>query len=180
MTTPMQPVILTRNDVFLDAYNEWKKSQRKTDVLNTFKTIYEASFFGDGDVRCDILRQPQYNMLVLHYGDDFWEDDFTFLMDHIQEVLLTNGYSNYMSDRKKITLDGGTKQDVERHYLKPSIYNPPTDSGQIDRKFGNITIEVFFEETTPQILKLTCNYYSDRLMQKEQGIDRLMEAIFAR
>lgn len=179
MTIPMQPVTLTRTEDYKNAFLEWKKSARKTQVLETFKAIYESSFFGNGDVRCDIIRQAQYNMLVLHYGDDFFDDDFTFLMDHIQEVLLANGYSNYMSDRKKITLDGGTKQDVDRHYLKPSIYNPPTENGQIDRKFGNITIEVFFEETTPQILKLTCNYYNDRLMQKEKGIDKLMEAVFA-
>lgn len=175
----MQPVTLKRTDDYKSAFNEWKNSKRKTDVLQTFKAIYEASFFGDGDIRCDIIRQQQYNMLILHFGDDFFEDDFTFLMDHMQEVLLANGYSNYMSDRKKITLDGGAKQDVERHYLKPSIYNPPNEDGQVDRKFGNVTVEVFFEGNAPEFLKLTCNYYNDRLMQKEKGIDKLMEAIFA-
>lgn len=179
MTPPMQPVTLTRTDDYKTAFDDWKKSPRKAEVLKTFKSIYEASFFGNGDVRCDIIRQPQYNMLILHFGDDFYDDDFTFLMDHIQEVLLANGYSNYMSDRKKITLDGGTKQDVERHYLKPSIYNPPLENGQLDRKYGNTTIEVFFEDAEPQLLKLTCNYYSDRLMGKEMGIDKLMEKVFA-
>ncbi len=175
----MQPVSLTRTEEYLHAFNEWKNSNRKTQVLETFKLVYEASFFGDGDMRCDIIRQPQYNMLILHYGDDFFESDFAYLMDHIQEVLLKNGYKNYMSDRKKITLDGGSKQNVERHYLKPSIYTPLTKNGQIDRKFGNVTIEVFLEEDKPQLLKLTCNYYSDRLMQKEKGIDKLMEKVFA-
>lgn len=179
MTIPMQPVSLKRTEDYLEAYLQWKEGNQKTKTLNLFKTIYEASFFGNGDIRCDIIRQPQYSMLVLHYTDDFEEDDFTFLMDHVRDVLLNNGYSNYMSDKKRITLDGGTKQDVERHYLKPSIYNPPTEDGKIDRKFGNITIEVFFDAETPQLFKLTCNYYQDRLMQTEKGIDKLMEAVFA-
>lgn len=179
MMPTMQPLSLTRTDDYIHAYTEWKNSARKTEVLKVFKAIYEASFFGNGDFRCDIIRDPQYSMLILHYNDDFFEDDFAYLMDHIQEVLLNNGYKNYMSDRKKITLDGGTKQNVERHYLKPSIYNPPAENEQIDRKFGNTMVEVFFENNQAQLLKLTCNYYNDRLMQKEKGIDKLMEEVFA-
>lgn len=175
----MQPVVLTRSEKYKLAFTQWKNSNRHKEVLSVFKSIYEASFFGEGDLRCDIIRQPQYSMLILHHGDDFEQNDFAYLMDHMQEVLLGNGYSNYMSDKKLITLDGGTKQNVERHYLKPSIYNPPTEAGQVDRKFGNITIEVFLEEGVPQLLKLTCNYYSDRLMQKEKGIDKLMEEVFS-
>jgi hypothetical protein len=179
MMPTMQPVSLTRTEDYVHAYTEWKNSTRKTEVLKNFKAIYESSFFGDGDLRCDIIRDPKYSMLILHYNDDFFEDDFTYLMDHIQEALLNNGYKNYMSDRKKITLDGGAKQNVERHYLKPSIYNPPAENGKINRKFGNVTVEVFFENKQPLLLKLTCNYYSDRLMQKEKGIDKLMEEVFA-
>ncbi len=176
----MQPASLTRTENYTHAYTEWKGSTRKTEVLQTFKAIYEASFFGNRiSSQCAIIREPQYSTLLLHYGDDFFENDFTYLMDYIQEVLLNNTYKNYMSDRKKITLDGGTKQNVERHYLKPPIYTPSTKNGQVNRMFGNVTIEVFFENTETKLLKLTCNYYSNRLTQKEKGIDKLMEEIFA-
>lgn len=161
----------------MQAYNAWKTGKRRKDVLKVFKAIYESSFFGNGDLRCDILREPQYSVLALHYTHDFDPEDFTYLMDHTQEVLLTGGYTNYMSDRKTITLDGGAKQNVERHYLKPAYNNPLTDEGLVDRKYGNVIIEVFYDDEMPQLLKLTCNYYSERTMQKEKGIDKLMEEV---
>lgn len=173
----MQPVALKRSETYLHAYNNWKNSLRSKQFLKIFKEIYEASFFGNGDVRCDILRHQQYSMLVLHYGDDFFEEDFVFLMDHIQEVLIANDYYNYMSDSKLITLDGGTKQTVERHYLKPAFDAPRNESGQFDRKFGNVIVEVFYQAETPHLLKLTCNYYHNPTTLREKGIDKLMEEV---
>lgn len=173
----MQPVALNRSEDYLSAFTEWKTSRRRELVLRVFKDIYEASFFGNGDIRCDILRQPQYSMLVLHHSDDFFDDDFSFLMDHIQEVLLGLGYYNYMSDSKVATLDGGLKQRIERHYLKPNFVGYVPDSSQFDRKYGNVMVEVFFETEGPTILKLTCNYYYSPQMQREKGIDKLMEEV---
>lgn len=173
----MQPVALKRSETYLQAYTEWKNSLRCKQLLKVFKDIYEASFFGNGDIRCDILRHAQYSMLILHYGDDFFEDDFVYLMDHIQEVLMDNGYYNYMSDSKLITLDGGAKQTVERHYLKPDFDAPRNESGQFDRKFGNVIVEVYYQSDEPHLLKLTCNYYHNPSSQREKGIDKLMEEV---
>ncbi len=173
----MQPVALKRSENYLQAYTEWKISLRSKQFLKVFKDIYEASFFGQGDARCDILRHPQYSMLILHYGDDFLEDEFVFLMDHIQDVLKLNGYYNYMSDSKLITLDGGAKQTVERHYLKPAFDAPRNESGQFDRKFGNVIVEVYYQTDAPHLLKLTCNYYHNPTTLREKGIDKLMEEV---
>ena len=173
----MQPEILKRSEEFKEAYTQWKNSPQSKQLLKKVKAIYEASFFGNGDIRCDILRHPAYNLLVLHYTDDFETEDFIYLMDHIQEVLLGNGYFNYMSDKKRIALDGGLKQTVERHYLKPDTIFATGNTERPDRRFGNVIIEVYYNNADPQLLKLTCNYYNERNQQKEKGIDKLMEEI---
>lgn len=175
----MQPVILVRDEAFKEGFAEWKKSSRSSQLLAVFKQIYESSFFGTGDVRCDIIRQPQYNMLVLHYTDDFGNNDFAYLMDHIQERLINEGYYNYMSDRKQETHDGGLRQTVERHYLKPATIFNNNETERPDRKFGNVIVEVYYEGEESSYLKITCNYYSERLSIKEKGIDKLMEVILA-
>jgi hypothetical protein len=173
----MQPEVLKRNEEFKRAYTNWKTSDNKADLLKAFKTIYESSFFGQGDARCDIIRQPQYSMLVLHYTNDFDFEDFCYLMDHIQETLLATGYFNYMSDLKVVTLDGGVRQTIERHYLKPATIFETTDISKLDRLFGNVIIETYYEDNEPQLLKLTCNYYNQRDSIKEKGIDKLMEEV---
>lgn len=173
----MQPSVLKRTEEYKAAYAEWKAGNRRKQLLNVFKEIYESSFFGQGDARCDIIRQPQYSMMVLHYGDDFFDGDFTYLMDLMQETLIGEGYFNYMSDQKQQTLDGGVKQTIDRHYLKPATIFETTDISKLDRLYGNITIETFYEDNEEQLLKLTCNYYSERLSIKEKGIDKLMEVI---
>jgi hypothetical protein len=173
----MQPEVLKRNEEFKKAYTNWKTGENKTGLLKAFKTIYESSFFGQGDTRCDIIRQPQYSMLVLHYTPDFDMDDFAYLMDHMQETLLAKGYFNYMSDQKHITLDGGVRQTIERHYLKPATIFETTDISKLDRLFGNVIIETYYVDNEPQLLKLTCNYYIQRDSIKEKGIDKLMEEV---
>jgi len=170
----MPPEILKRSVEFKTAYNSWKTNGNGASILALLKSFYEATFT-HGDARCDIIRRPEYNMLVLHYTDDFVPDDFTFLMDHVQDVLLANGYYNYMSDLRRQALDGGMKQVTERHYLKPNIAFGPQAS--TDRRFGNVIIEVVYEDDAPVYLKLTCNYYSERHLPMAKGIDKLMEEI---
>ncbi|MDL5049868.1 hypothetical protein QQ054_28045 [Oscillatoria amoena NRMC-F 0135] len=107
----------------------------------------------------------------------FFDGDFTYLMDLMQETLIAVGYFNYMSDQKQQTLDGGVKQTIDRHYMKPATIFETTDISKLDRLYGNVTIETFYEDNEEQLLKLTCNYYSERLSIKEKGIDKLMEVI---
>lgn len=168
---------LIRSEKYLNNYNEWLASSRFNEFVKTINEVFGAAAFNDGHIDCDIFRYPSSVIMVLHQSDNYAEAELSFFMDYLQQQLLGMDYYNYMSDRRAENYDGGMVVETHRHYLKPRI-KPGLDKTElIDRKFGNIMIEVSFEEKYPVFFKLTCNYYNERNQKKQLSFDTLMQEL---
>lgn len=164
---------LTRSDSFQSAYKDWKSSTDKTSLLRQLRSDFESSFFGYASSEIDLIRTPTYHMLI--YKRNLSLEDAQYLSDYWKECLLQNSYTLYMSDVRSSVQDGGKHENIERHYLKPDIYDALLQGEPVDRKYGNITIELHRSDLSFEHLKLTQAFYHERDTQLPKGLDALME-----
>lgn len=132
---------------------------------------------GETDWDCDIIQTPTYAMLILHHMDDWDENDYRYLMDYWREQILEEGYIAYMSDSRLEILDGGIRQRIERHYLKPNVFDAIKLGLPIDRKYGNLTLELVFLGDEVDYLKMTMGFYHERVKRGQMGLERLMQVL---
>ncbi|MDX5319721.1 MAG: hypothetical protein LPK45_01535, partial [Bacteroidota bacterium] len=126
---------------------------------------------------CDIIQTPTYDMFILHEMEEWEENDYRYVMDFWRERILDQGYIAYMSDSRTDVLDGGIRQRIERHYLKPNVFDAIKQGLPVDRKYGNLTLELVFLNNEVDYLKLTMGFYHERNRARAMGLDKLMEVL---
>ncbi len=172
-----RPGPLKRENSFLEEYTLWKNGYGKQKVLRRLREIYELAILGRNDGSCDIIHTPTYSMFVLHRQDIWTADEHRFLLDWWRERMLGNGYVAYMSDLRGEVMDGGNRKFTERHYLKPDIFEAMKNGEPVDRRFGNLTLELILNRKEVNHLKLTQAFYHERGREPEPGMERLMEVL---
>lgn len=164
---------LNRDESFVKQFEIWQGSADLTAKLRAIRSAYEACFFGYDQKEVQLIKSPTYHMLIIQTPGSLLE--MQFLLDHWKELILQAGYVLYMSDSKAEKMDGGRAEITERHYLKPDIYDAMLKGETVDRKYGNITLELSHDESNFNFLKLTQAFYHERSKQLPMGLDKLME-----
>ncbi|MBI1221523.1 MAG: hypothetical protein GC180_02875 [Bacteroidetes bacterium] len=174
MNTPKK---LIRESGFIPAYEEWKLGKGRNSSIRRVREFFDKFMLGESSWDCDIIQTPTYAMLILHHMDDWDEDDYRYLMDFWRERILGEGYIAYMSDSRVEVLDGGIRQRIERHYLKPNVFDAIRLGLPVDRKYGNLTLELVFLGEEVDYMKMTMGFYHERAKRGQMGLERLMEVL---
>lgn len=168
---------LIREDAYDYSYDLWKLGPDRHSAIRRIREMYELSVLGRHSVECDVIQTPTYAMFIIHAQDDWQTDDYRFLMDFWKERILDEGYYNYMSDKRTDILDGGVREKIERHYLKPDVFDAMKLGLPINRRYGNLTLELVFYEGEVDYFKITMGFYHERNRARELGLERLMEVL---
>jgi len=168
---------LIRKEEYDSAYETWKLGTDRHSALRRVREMYELYMLGRRSADCDVIQTPTYAMFIIHALDDWDTDDYRYLMDFWKERILEEGYYTYMSDKRHDILDGGVHEKIERHYMKPDVFEAMKLGLPIDRRYGNLTMELVFFENEADFLKLTMGFYHERSRGREKGLDRLMEVL---
>lgn len=171
------PKILIREKSYKQAYNSWKSGKERNHVISRVREFYELSILGEKSLECEVIQTPTYAMFIVHDQEDWDEDTYRFLMDYWREKVLGEGYTAYMSDQRRELLDGGIRLKIERHYLKPDVYEAMMKGLPINRRYGNVTLELVFFGEEVDYLKMTMGFYHERNKHREKGLENLMEVL---
>lgn len=106
--------------------------------------------------------------------NEFETDFFRIFIDHIRELIRSEGYYLYTSDVRLLDKDG-TEILAERHYLKPSVPLQLNESNE--QVFGNITLEYIMREGHADHVKILRTYHSDRTFRAPRPFDELIDLI---
>ncbi len=164
---------LFRDEAFVKHYVTWRESADLTAKLREIRSAYEACFFGYEQEDIQLIKSPTYHMLVIQTPAELRE--MQYLMDYWKERLVAAGYLLYMSDTRREKMDGGRMELLERHYLKPDIFDAMMQGEKVDRLYGNITLELSHDTHDYEFLKLTQAFYHERDQKLPMGLDKLME-----
>lgn len=168
---------LIRAEAYDYSYDLWKIGTDRHTAIRRIREMYELSVLGRRSVDCDVIQTPTYAMFIIHALDDWDTDDYRYLMDFWKERILEEGYYNYMSDKRRDILDGGVHEKIERHYMKPDVFEEMRLGLPINRRYGNLTMELVFYEDEVDFLKITMGFYHERNRARELGLERLMEVL---
>ena len=168
---------LQRKEKGLIAYEKWKNSIIKTQMIDLIKTAYHNYPTGNNSNDSVLFIQQrgvegfaiQWNKLRYNLVE------ITHLFDYFKEKILELNYKSYHSDTRIYT-KGELVETLSRHYLKPSLKNmlgnPP-----FNQEFGNISIELICQDDIPIFLKVMVTHYNDRSYQKPKSFGKLMDHI---
>lgn len=174
VSNPVHHEILKRTDQYLSEYESWKNSANRKQITDWLIAEFSVSESNPQslDEAIDFMDNPHARGFIIYYKSEYFESDFEFLMDYLQEKILQLGYRNYMSDIKSFTKNENV-ETVQRHYLKPKPgFEPP-----INQEFGNITIELVFKNEKTKLLRLSASHYSDRLYTKPKEFSKLIYSL---
>lgn len=163
--------VITRGDSYSKAYNLWKHSIPRKDLVSAIGNSYqlkEKGMVGDPDVH--ILDTQYSNGFAISYNPSLDKREFQFLFDWLAEKIEALGYNRATSDLI-ISEKPTYVESKEKHYLKPKL----SDETPINQRFGNILIEYITIDDTPSYLKLVANIYSDRMYKKPEKFSKLAE-----
>lgn len=164
-----EPIV--RNQSYLKAYNFWKHSIPRKDLVSAIGNSYrlkEQGYVGQPDVH--LLDTRYSNGFAISYDDTLDKKELQFLFDWFAEKIEQLGYKRSASDIL-IAEKENYVESKEKHYLKP-ITNNETP---VEQKYGNIHIEYILIDDRPSYLKLVANVYSDRMYQTPQKFENLAE-----
>lgn len=150
---------LIRGDKFLYNFREWKDSDRSAAVLTRLSSLHDDVRNGHETDLLHIHKTPQANGFFFDDRTGVDAEEFSFILDYFKERALDEGYTLYSSEKRyQEKLD--SVQEMERHYLKPSI--DPSLELPIDQRYGNILLEYVSYNDKPAYLKVMVSCYSDR------------------
>ncbi|HKK39042.1 MAG TPA: hypothetical protein VJ949_06475 [Cryomorphaceae bacterium] len=150
---------LTRGEKFLFEFQEWKDSNRSAAVLSRLSSLHHDVRNGRETDLLHIHKTPQANGFFFDQRTGVEAEEFSFVLDHFKERALEEGYTIYTSE-KRYQEKSDYVQEVERHYLKPTI--DPSMETPIDQRYGNILLEYVAYNNNPAYLKVMVSCYSDR------------------
>jgi hypothetical protein len=174
----IKPTILKRDNDFIQAFEDWKLSEKKT-ALRQLKELYISGFYGNSNhPDFEVERTKTYSVVLFRPYKYFNETICKFLLDDFKERIVKLGYLLYMSDHKEKVLSEYNTQFIERHYLKPDTIEDARNGVPMNRRFGNITLELFLINQHPDTFKLLLTHYIERESVKEKSIDELLGILF--
>ena len=174
---PFTHEVIALSDKELSAYEQWKSSDRKTEILEYVHRQYGNQLITDSnlDRGIDFLNTPSSKGFVIHCTIvKFKPKDLRHFFFYLHDCIKSIHYRAYLSDRRTYEKNGKLEM-VERHYLKPPIMKEFVD--KVDQKFGNITIELVTINQVMTSLKFQATSYNDHLYAEAERFEGLMEIL---
>jgi hypothetical protein len=161
----------------LSVFNDWKASMECTDLkMMITKSFDLAKLNLDNDLDIMLYQTPYANGVYFEFIPEISLVSRKFLAHYCKEVLLENNYMLYRAIRETDFKDKKFKK-LEKWYLKP--YVEFDDAGLMKQRFGNISIEVKYNERDCISFKLLANIYSDRNYGKFDSFESLISILFS-
>lgn len=163
--------LLKRSIAFTEKYEAWKKG-RKDELLELVNTSLQLKAKGiEQDPPTHFLKFSGSNAFAVSYTSDMGADELQFLTEWFAYyVLLHLPYKKANGDMM-VRERNNMVETIEKIYLKP-VSNQELP---IDQQFGNILIENFVIGTKPSYMKVTANYYTDRMYKTHRPFEELSE-----
>ena len=167
---------LIRGDKFLYEFQEWKDSDRSEAVFSRLASLHEDVLNGQETDLLHIHKTPQANGFFFDDRTGVEAEEFSYILDSFKDRALEEGYSIYSSE-KRYQEKSDSVQEMERHYLKPSI--DPALELPIDQRYGNILLEYVAYNDKPAYLKVMVSCYSDRNYTRALDFQDLVTKLFS-
>ena len=166
--------LLTRTDTFKEKFETWKNGARLPEVLGMIQTSLQLKARDiEQEPATHLLKFSGSNAFAISYSEVFLPQELQFLTDWMAErVLQRLSYRQANADimvRERVN----QVETIEKYYLKPKT----SDNTPIDQQFGNILIENFVIGTKPSYMKVTANYYTDRMYSPHLPFEDLTELL---
>lgn len=182
-SSPNQPAIhevIERSEKELADYRVWKETLGKQRFLDWLREEH-LKFMTDPrstDAALDFLNTPSTKGFVIHfYKTRYNKREIIHFFDFLKEKILALSYKTYLSDTRTYNRKDWVER-LDRHYLKPptNLRNPGKE--KFDQRFGNITIELIFQDDKIYLLKFSASTYQDRLYKDAEDFDSLMKELY--
>ena len=175
-----QPIIhelLERSEAEIGAYEAWKLSNEKDELIADFDRAYSLKKqMVESSLAVHILESKYSNGFAISYHDAIDKTAFRNLFDFFKEKVLDNGYKLAQGDRR-IKDKGHYAESIEKWYLKPLAAD--LQASVIDQRYGNVLIELVSIDRRPSYLKLMANVYQDSLYSKALPFEELYQSIIS-
>ena len=166
--------VLVRSSTFLQSYNSWEKSDS---ILNILREISRSWHFKKNHIKSvieiELYVSPYSNGFTIFSDFDPEKIPLAFLMEYVKEKLLANKYRQVHNDRKIEETENFVLM-LERYYLKPNL----VEGTQIDQLFGNVLIELKYQDHEAVWLKIMANVYSGRKYKDPLKFEELISLLF--
>ena len=183
-SSPSKPFIreeISRSDEEKEAYALWKRTHAPQKMLDFINREYANHLIEPEkmDDSFGVLNTKSTNGFVIHFNElRHNQKDIQHFFDYLKEIVLKIGYKHYMSDtrtyNRKLLVE-----NVERHYLKPPIRfdENKTSKTQVIQRYGNIMIELLFQNDELINLKFRATSYHDHNFTKASSFSELIREI---
>lgn len=166
--------VLKRSPQFIEAFENWKKSDKALEIFNDILNSYHDKLTNrHPTIDIELYHSPYSNGILIYTTRKDYDLPFEYIMEFIRDNLEKEGYRLVNSDRK-IRETGDKVEKLEKYYLKPPI----SPEAPIDQLFGNIIVELFYKNETPDRLRIMANVYSDRLYNEPKKFSELISLLF--
>lgn len=165
---------LKRSVQFSRAYDQWKSSAGSKDDLEAVASSYRHKLSSQSSLLdIEVFHSPYANGIVIYPSNGEYRLSIAFLMEHIREKLELSDYRLVHADRK-MTERGRVVTAIEKYYLKP----PLSAEIPIEQKFGNVILELNYENDRPVKFRMMANIYSDRLYHEPYAFEDMIALLF--
>ena len=166
--------VLTRSATFLAEYGDWKKTESSQEILNELSRSWHFKKNNiKSSIEIELYISPYSNGLTIFSGSGMERISLAFLMEYIKETLLENKYRIVHNDRKIQETENFVLM-LERYFLKPN----PIQEAQINQLYGNILIEVKYQDNEEVWLKIMANVHSGRKYKDPRDFNELITLLF--
>lgn len=179
-----EPVIreeLKRSKQGLEQYESWLQSEQKEQIVSFIDNQFNESRDENENVSLfRVIHSGSTNGFMLRFLAETDPLHFQHLFDFLKDQVKTLQYLPYTSDVRTFDRENFVER-IERHYLKPSWRTLNTkevnDSGKMNQLYGNITVELVYQNDIPQFIKFVCHHYSDSKFSEPKPFTELVRLI---
>ena len=182
---PSDPAVhemIVRDEEEMADYDRWKRTLARRRLLDWLTEQY-ARFAATGqrDAAVDFLDTPSSKGFVIHFNrTQYTLSEIRHFFHYLRERTLELNYRTQISDRRIYSRPDWVETQ-ERHYLKPRTRKQrmagPVERGDLDQKFGNVTIELELRDDQPWNLRLRATTYQDSLYAEPESFPALLMAL---
>ena len=168
---------LKRSDKFLNAYQAWKESESRTDLMTDIESAYELKKVDiESEITVHVFESNYANGFAIPYNTIISKEHFKFAFDFFKDRTLEMSYFLAQGDRRVVEKEEH-EETIEKWYLKPP--RKALQERVRDQLYGNVQIEYIEVNHEPSHIKLMASFYQDRLYTKALPFEEFIGKLFA-
>ncbi|NNC95891.1 MAG: hypothetical protein HKN92_10040 [Chitinophagales bacterium] len=164
---------IQRDESYMDCYHDWEKDKKYIPWLDFMTKVMDER---DSNF-VDILQTETSNGLLFYINDFVLnKKDAHYIFDLLRDRVKQEGYVCHLSDTR-IYNRSEFVEEKNRYFLKPR-FEYCVESLQFIQRYGNIIIELIYENNLPKRIKICNHSYRDRKYSHVESFDELKEKLF--